>query len=304
MGKNVERFKGIYVAMYSAYGDNGEVCTERVKKLARYYVGKGLKGLYVCGSSGEGVLQSEEERKQILEAVMEEVKGELTIIVHVGANSTPESIRLAKHAKEVGADAVSSIPGVYYGLSPQMVKAHWQGMIDATDLPFIIYHIPQTTRFNLPIDLFKEMAQQEKVVGLKCSSESTYELQQFKAVGGEDFVIFNGPDEQFIAGRNIGADGGIGGTYGVMPELFVALDKYVVNGEFEKARALQNEVNEIIKTLLSVGSLYGATKYILSLRGIETGSPRLPLLPITCEETKLKLQKTNEKILQLVESLK
>lgn len=304
MGKNVERFKGIYVAMYSAYGDNGEVCTERVKKLARYYVGKGLKGLYVCGSSGEGVLQSEEERKQILEAVMEEVKGELTIIVHVGANSTPESIRLAKHAKEVGADAVSSIPGVYYGLSPQMVKVHWQGMIDATDLPFIIYHIPQTTRFNLPIDLFKEMAQQEKVVGLKCSSESTYELQQFKAVGGEDFVIFNGPDEQFIAGRNIGADGGIGGTYGVMPELFVALDKYVVNGEFEKARALQNEVNEIIKTLLSVGSLYGATKYILSLRGIETGSPRLPLLPITCEETKLKLQKTNEKILQLVESLK
>ncbi len=303
MGKNVEKFKGIYVAMYSAYDDNGNVDRERVKKLARYYVGKGVKGLYVGGSSGEGLLQNEEERKAVLEAVMEEVRGELTIIVHIGANSTVESIRLARHAEEMGADAVSSIPGVYYGLSPQMVKAHWQGMIDSTELPFIIYHIPQTTKFNLPLDLFKEMAAQEKVVGLKCSSESTYELQQFKAAGGEDFVIFNGPDEQFIAGRTIGADGGIGGTYGVMPELFVALDRYIQNGEVKKARKLQDEVNEIIKQLLSVGSLYGATKYILSLRGVETGSPRLPMLPITCDEVKEKLKRTNEKILKLIEEL-
>ncbi len=303
MGKNVEKFKGIYVAMYSAYDDNGNVDRERVKKLARYYVGKGVKGLYVGGSSGEGLLQNEEERKAVLEAVMEEVRGELTIIVHIGANSTVESIRLARHAEEMGADAVSSIPGVYYGLSPQMVKAHWQGMIDSTELPFIIYHIPQTTKFNLPLDLFKEMAAQEKVVGLKCSSESTYELQQFKAAGGEDFVIFNGPDEQFIAGRTIGADGGIGGTYGVMPELFVALDRYIQNGEVKKARKLQDEVNEIIKQLLSVGSLYGATKYILSLRGVETGSPRLPMLPITCDEVKEKLKRANEKILKLIEEL-
>ena len=303
MGKNVEKFRGVNVAMYSAYDDEGNVDRERVKKLARYYVGKGIKGLYVGGSSGEGLLQNEEERKAVLEAVMEEVKGEMTIIAHIGANSTVESARLAKHAEEVGADAVSSIPGVYYGLSPQMVKAHWQGMIDSTYLPFIIYHIPQTTKFNLPLDLVSERVKQKKVIGLKCSSESTYELQQFKAVGGEDFIIFNGPDEQFIAGRTIGADGGIGGTYGVMPELFVALDKYITESKVEKARKLQDEVNEIIKTLLSVGSLYGATKYILSLRGIETGFPRLPLLPITCDEVKEKLKKANEKILSLVSEL-
>lgn len=304
MGKNIEKFSGVYVAMYSAYDDEGNISIERIKKLARYYVGKGLKGLYVCGSSGEGVLQSEDERKKILEAVIEEVKGELIIIVHIGANSTPESVRLAKHAEEVGADAVSSIPGVYYGLSPQMVKKHWQEMIDASELPFIIYHIPQTTRFNLSVDLLKEMAQQEKVIGVKCSSESTFELQQFKVNGGEDFLVFNGPDEQFIAGRAIGADGGIGGTYGVMPELFVKLDEYIKNNKLEEARKLQNEVNEIIKDLLSVGSLYGATKYILSLRGIETGVPRLPILPITCEENKKKLQKTNEKILKLIDEIK
>ena len=138
MGKELEKFKGIFMAMYSAYDDNGNVDKERVKKLARYYADKKVKGLYVGGSSGEGVLQSEEERKQVVEAVMEEVKGELTIIVHVGANSTPESVRLAQHAEKVGADAVSSIPAVYYRLSPQSVKAHWQAMIDSTDLPIII----------------------------------------------------------------------------------------------------------------------------------------------------------------------
>lgn len=304
MNVNLEKFKGIFVAMYSVYDENGNVDKGRVKKLARYYADKKVKGLYVGGSSGEGVLQNEEERKLVVEAVMEEVKGELTVIVHVGANSTPESVRLSKHAESCGVDAISSIPAVYYRLSPASVKAHWQAMIDSTSLPFIIYHIPQTTGFNLPMALFAEMAKQEKVIGLKCSSESTFELQQFKAIGGEDFLVFNGPDEQFLAGRAIGADGGIGGTYGVMPELFMKLNDYIIAGDYDKARKLQNEVNEIIKGLLSVGSLYGAAKYILSLRGIETGSPRLPLLPIVEEADKKAMSDLNDKILKLISEVK
>jgi len=259
MKRDLGKFKGIFMAMYSAYDDNGNVDKERVKKLARYYADKKVKGLYVGGSSGEGVLQSEEERKQVVEAVMEEVKGELTIIVHVGANSTAESVRLAQHAEKMGADAVSSIPAVYYRLSPESVKVHWQAMIDSTSLPFIIYHIPQTTGFNLPMCLFEEMAKQ---------------------------------------------DAGIGGTYGVMPELFMKLDEYMKKQEVEKARELQDKVNEIIKGLLSVGSLYGACKYILDLRGIKTGVPRLPLLPITDDKKKEFLKELNEKILKLVEEVK
>ncbi|GGD47728.1 dihydrodipicolinate synthase family protein [Paenibacillus nasutitermitis] len=277
----ITKFEGIYVAMYSAYDEAGHVDSDRVKKLARSYVSTGIKGLYVGGSSGEGMLQNVQERKQVLEAVMEEIKGELTVIVHVGANATQESVELSRHAEQCGADVISAVPAIYYRLSEAAVEQHWQQMIDSTNLPFIIYNIPQTTGFNLSIGLFKKMASQEKVIGVKMSGESTFELQQFKAVGGEDFLVFNGPDEQFLAGRIMGADGGIGGTYGIMPELFCKLNEYYGQGQLDEARKLQYEINEVIKKLLGYPSLYGACKYILGIKGIKTGNPRAPLLPVT-----------------------
>ncbi|MEC0238875.1 dihydrodipicolinate synthase family protein [Paenibacillus dokdonensis] len=279
----ISQYQGIYIAMYSAYDEAGNVDQDRVRKLARYYVGKGVKGLYVGGSSGEGILQNAEERKQVLEAVMEEVKGELTIIVHVGANSTREAVELSMHAEKVGADIISAVPSIYYRLPEAAVETHWQHMIDSTNLPFIIYNIPQTTGFTLSTSLLAKLAEQDKVIGVKMSGESTFELQQYKETGGSMFLVFNGPDEQFLAGRIMGADGGIGGTYGVMPELFVKLNSLFIGNRIEEAQALQTKINGFIKKLLGYPSLYGACKYILSLRGIETGAPRLPLLPVRPE---------------------
>ncbi len=296
---NIETFGGIYVAMYSAYDESGEVDAERVKKLARYYVGKGIKGLYVGGSSGEGILQTAEERKRTLEAVMAEIRGELKVIVHVGANSTRESEELSRHAELHGADAISAVPAIYYRLSEAAVENHWQRMIDSSRLPFLIYNIPQTTGFQLSTNLLRKLAAQPKVIGVKMSGESTFELQQYKVAGGDDFLVFNGPDEQFLAGRIMGADGGIGGTYGVMPELFVKLNELYANGRVAEAQRLQYDINAVIKKLLAYPSLYGAAKYILSLRGVETGQPRLPLLPIR-EEHRESIAALNDDILALV----
>lgn len=277
---NLEAFKGIIVAMYACYDQHGDIHPEGVKQLVRHYINKGVKGLYVGGSSGEGMLQTMEERKLVLEAVMEAAGEKLTIIAHVGAPSTRESVELARHAESVGAHAISAVPSIYYRLSPDSVENHWQAMIDSTSLPFIIYHIPQTTGFHLSKSLLTKMAAQDKVIGVKISSESTYELQQFKAAGGEDFLVLNGPDEQYLAGRSIGADGGIGGTYGVMPELFLKIEECYRNGQMHEARVWQSKVNEIINGLLSFPSLYGACKAILRLQGIDCGEARKPLLPV------------------------
>lgn len=300
---DLNRFKGVIIAMYACYDAEGNISVDAVKKLARHYAKIGVRGLYVGGSTGEGMLQSVAERKQVLEAVMEEVRGELTIIVHVGAPSTRDSVELSVHAESVGADAISAVPAIYYRLSPASVEKHWQAMIDSTSLPFIIYHIPQTTGFQLSTAMLSKMAAQDKVIGVKISSESTYELQQFKAAGGSDFLVLNGPDEQYLAGRSIGADGGIGGTYGVMPELFMKIEDCFVRGEMDEARAWQFRVNEIISGLLATPSLYGACKAILRLRGIDCGQPRMPLLPIH-EQDMAPVAALNDKILRYIELAK
>lgn len=285
MGKHdLNKFRGVIVAFYGCYDSQGEIDPQAVRELARYYKNAGVKGLYVGGSSGEGMLQSTAERKLVLETVMEEVGGEMTIIAHVGAPSTRESVELAVHAESVHADAVSAVPSIYYRLSPDSVDRHWRAMIDSTALPFIIYHIPQLTGFHLSTGMLKKLSNHENVIGVKISSESTYELQQFKAAGGSDFLVLNGPDEQYLAGRSIGADGGIGGTYGVMPELFLTLEKCIVDGNLELAREWQGKINEIITELLKFPSLYGGCKAVLKLRGLDIGEPRLPLLPVTDQD--------------------
>jgi len=301
MEKNwVSEFAGIYVAMYSAYDDAGDVSPERARKLARYYAASGVKGLYVGGSSGEGMLHNVEERKKILEAVMDEVRGELKIIVHVGANSTRDSVELSRHAERLGADAISAVPSIYYRLPEEAVEAHWQQMIDSTSLPFIIYNIPQTTGFHLSMRLLSKMAAQDKVIGIKMSGESTFELQRFKQAGGDHFLVFNGPDEQYLAGRSIGADGGIGGTYGVMPELFLKIERCYASGDMAEARRWQFIVNDLIVELLSFSSLYGACKAILKLRGIDCGGVRSPLLPVRQEDAG-RIEQLNAKILGYIE---
>ncbi|MCD1261763.1 dihydrodipicolinate synthase family protein [Paenibacillus athensensis] len=277
---DLTRFHGITIAMYGCYDSEGRISPQAVKRLARTYADAGVKGLYIGGSSGEGMLQSVEERKQVLEAVMEEIRGELTVIVHVGAAATRDGIELAVHAEQCGADAVSAVPAIYYRLSEASVEAHWQAIIDSTELPFIIYHIPQTTGFQLTSALLSRMAKQDKVIGVKISADSVFELQQFKAAGGDSFLVLNGPDEQYVAGRSMGADGGIGGTYGVMPELFLHLERCFADNRLADARRWQYRINEIIGELLSFPSLYGACKAILKQRGLHIGEPRLPLLPV------------------------
>lgn len=283
--RGLEKFKGVFVALNTIYDKNDEINVDAIKELVRIYKSKGVKGVYVCGSTGEGFLLSTEERMQVAEAVMDVAGDGFTVIVHVGCAGTKESIRLAKHAEKIGVDAVSAVPSVYYHLSPASVEKHWTGIIDSTDLPFIIYNIPQLTSFNLPLDLFERMAKNPKVIGIKNSEEPVYNMERYRTVAGDDFIIFNGSDEQYLGGRLMGANAGIGGTYGTMPELFVKLDELINQNKIEQAKLLQYKINDVIFDLISLPSLYGAAKNVISRRfGIDAGVPRSPFLPVENDE--------------------
>lgn len=299
---NLEKFRGVFVALNAIFTEDDEVNIKATKELVKIYKAKGVKGVYVCGSTGEGFMLSTQERKQVAEAVKEAAGDDFTVIVHVGCASTRESILLAKHCESIGVDAISAVPSVYYRLPAKSVEKHWNGIIDSTELPFIIYNIPQLTGFNLPYDLFKRMAENPKVIGIKNSEEPVFGMERFRTIAGEDFIIFNGSDEQFLGGRLMGADSAIGGTYGTMPELFVRLNELINENKIEQAKALQFKINDVIFDLLSCDSLYGAAKQVISIRfGVECGQPRSPFLPVARDEKVIAIA---EKINQYVGELK
>lgn len=282
---NLEKYKGIIPAFYACYDELGEISESRTQELCNYLYKKGVKGLYVGGSSGECIYHSLEERKATLKYVAHQLKGKLTLIAHVGAPSTRDSVILAKYAEELGYDAVSAIPPIYFKFSESSVYKYWTEIMDATTMPFIIYNIPQTTGFDLSLNLFKKLIENKKVIGVKNSSMPVMDIERFKATAGDNFIVFNGPDEQYVSGRIIGADSGIGGTYAVMPELFLMAEKFVSAGDFANARKIQHDINDIIVALCSLnGSLYSTIKEILKQNGVHIGSVRAPLEPVSGDD--------------------
>lgn len=277
---DVNRFRNVTVALNTPFTASGDLDLAAAKKLTRYYINKGIKSLYVCGSTGEGFLLDNEERMKLVETVVDEAGDDLSVIVHVGCPSTRHAVMLAAHAQKAGAAATSAVPCVYYHLGEESVYQHWTKITEAADLPFFIYNIPQLTGFNLSMPLFNRMLENERVAGIKCSSDPCHDILRFKQAGGKDFIVFNGPDEQFLAGRLMGADAAIGGTYGAMPELYLKLDELIRRGEIAKAQEMQVKVTLFIYRLCSFPSMYGACKTIIRMDGVNIGDPRLPFLPV------------------------
>lgn len=277
---DVNRFRNVTVALNTPFTASGDLDLAAAKKLTRYYINKGIKSLYVCGSTGEGFLLDNEERMKLVEAVVDEAGDDLSVIVHVGCPSTRHAVMLAAHAQKAGAAATSAVPCVYYHLGEESVYQHWTKITEAADLPFFIYNIPQLTGFNLSMPLFNRMLENERVAGIKCSSDPCHDILRFKQAGGKDFIVFNGPDEQFLAGRLMGADAAIGGTYGSMPELYLKLDELIRRGEIAKAQEMQVKVTLFIYRLCAFPSMYGACKTIIRMDGVNIGDPRLPFLPV------------------------
>lgn len=281
--KDINKYRGIIPAFYACYAPDGSISTEGVKALTRHLIAKGVKGVYVGGSSGECIYQHPDERKAVLEAVMSEAKGKITVIAHVACNNTADSVELAAHAEKCGVDAIASIPPIYFHLPNYAIADYWNAMSAAApNTEFIIYNIPQLAGTALTMPLLNEMLKNPNVIAVKNSSMPTQDIQMFKAAGKAakgEFVVFNGPDEQFVAGRAIGADGGIGGTYGVMPELFLKLNELIVAGERDKATELQYDINEIIyKMCSSHANMYAVAKEMLRINeNLDLGGVREPL---------------------------
>ena len=278
------KYEGIFPAFYACYDKEGNISPEAVRDLTRYLIGKGVQGLYVGGSSGECIYQGKEERKVVLENVMAEAKGKITIIAHVACNNTADSQELAAHAESLGVDAIASIPPIYFHLPPYAIAKYWNDISAAApNTDFIIYNIPQLAGVSLTVPLLKEMLKNPRCIGVKNSSMPTQDIQMWRDEGA---IVFNGPDEQLICGLAMGAVGGIGGTYAAMPELYIGMRKELLAGNLQKAQEMQNEACRIIYKMCSAhGNMYAVIKATLRMReGLSLGGVRAPLCNVTEKE--------------------
>lgn len=279
----LDQFKGIIPALITPYDQEGRISESATRKLVRHLLDKQVDGFYLSGSTGEGFLQSTRERESFLEIVVDEVRGTVPVIAHVGAMDTTTCIELTKHAARSGADAVSSVAPFYYKHGQEQVRGHYLDIATAADIPLIIYHFPAMTGVQSTVHFYEELSKVENIIGVKFTSKDTFELQQLIEACGPHFRVFNGPDECLLAGLAMGCCGAIGSTYNIMPELFADLYRRFQMGDLIAARALQAQANSVIAELMKYDFI-AFEREILHLQGIEVGAPRKPIQQLSMEE--------------------
>ena len=274
---NKQKLSGILPALMTAFNDSG-IDTEKIKKHVKRLAAAGVNGFYVGGSSGEMVLCSLNERKHLLEAVVE-AADELTVVAHTGAMSTADAVELTRHAEKAGAAAVSSVTPLYYKYSFPEIKHYYERLAEASALPVIIYNIPAITGTTLSHSQLAELLSIENVGGMKFTSSDFFTLNLLTQEFPEK-VFYNGSDEMLLSGLAAGADGGIGTTYNFMPKHMVGIYKLFRESRIDEARELQSRANRVIDTVVRLGTL-PASKYMIKLSGIDYGECREPFMPLS-----------------------
>ncbi len=269
-------FAGCWPALLTPYTPQDEVNVAILRTLTDYLLARGASGLYVCGSTGEGPLQTVEERKVVADTVLDQVAGRVPVIVHVGAAVLKDARQLAQHAQAAGAAGISSIlPPVLY--DPRGVVPFFEQIADAApDLPFLPYLFGSARD---AVALMRDLGHIPNLAGTKYTGPNMYEMSQLVRFRSEGWTVFSGMDEQAVLGRLYGAAGCIGSTLNVMPGVYREIYASLTRGETGRALDLQQRANRVTGLLLSV-SFAGALREALHLLGFECGRPRLPNLPV------------------------
>ncbi|MPZ19416.1 MAG: hypothetical protein GEV06_16090 [Luteitalea sp.] len=268
--------RGVLPAVVTPFDSNGRFAPKPFERLLERLYGVGVHGVYLCGTTGEGLLQSREDRQRVTEVATACTPTDRDVIVHVGAPSLSETIELAAHAAQVGARAISSLPPLAGPFGFADVREFYGKLAAASSVPVIVYYFPASYPSITSLEQLEELCALPNVVGVKFTD---FDLYTMARIARPDRCVFNGRDEVFAAGLLMGADGGIGSFYNLVPELFVRIHTLAREERWTEARTAQRDVNALI-TLTQPFPLFPAIKQILAWSGIDCGTclpPRRPL---------------------------
>jgi N-acetylneuraminate lyase len=274
---------GILPATITPFDDSGRFAPAVFERLLERLYGAGVHGIYVCGTTGEGMLQPLAQRKAIVESAVDCTPRDRRVVVHVGAASLDEAQALSSHAAKAGAHAISSLPPLFGRFAFSEVLAYYDALASGSDLPLLVYYFPELSASITTTEQLETLCALPNVIGLKFTDFDLFRMAQVRGPGRS---IFNGRDEVLAAGLLMGADGGIGTFYNLVPELFVGIHAAAAAGRWEEARTLQQRVNVLIALTLRF-PLFPAVKQMLAWSGLDCGACLPPRTRLDGEQQRL-----------------
>jgi len=268
---------GVIPPMLTAFTKSGEVYEKGVRNTVEFLSTR-ANGLFICGTYGSGLIMTPAQRKQVAEICVDQAAGRIPIIVQVGCADTETAVELAKHAEQVGADAVASIAPYYYTYTQPELRGYYMALIDAVDIPVYAYNNPKTSGNPLSPKLIKDLAD-HGLTGLKDSSFDILNFYKFsEAVKDSNFNLIVGTEGIMFPAMMCGARGVVSGVANVFPEKVRELYDAVLAHEYDRANELQVVVLAL-RDAIKLGPTVPICHEVLKLRGIDGGTVRSPFLP-------------------------
>ncbi|MEP2681639.1 MAG: 4-hydroxy-tetrahydrodipicolinate synthase [Sulfitobacter sp.] len=272
-------FKGSLPALVTPFR-NGALDLDTLKKLIEWHIGEGSSGLVPVGTTGESPTLSHAEHETVVEEVVKAVAGRIPVIAGAGSNNTVESIRLARHAEKVGADALLVVTPYYNKPTQRGLVAHFTAVHDCCGLPIIIYNIPGRSVVDMLPETMGELAQLPRIVGVKDATGDLARVSDQRITCGPDFCQLSGED---ATAHGFNAQGGVGCisvTANVAPRLSAQMQAACLEGDYAKALELQDRLMPLHKAIFTEPGLVGV-KYAMSRLDLCSDEVRLPLTELT-----------------------
>jgi len=274
-------FKGAWPALLTPFTADDQVNFPVLHGVVDYLLAKGVGGFYVCGSTGEGVYMSVDERKKVTEAVVEQVAGRVPVVAHIGTMVTRDAVELATHAQKVGTDAVASIIPPQFASVPSIVDYYAALSKAAPDIPLLSYI------FGGPADavaLMRALMPIPTVAGCKYTGPNMYELRLLVELeeeyrGPHKWTVFSGMDEQCYFASLFGAPGNIGTTLNYIPGVYRCIHEASATGNVALGTELQLRANKTTQVMFQYGVMGAMKKEAMARLGFDCGQPRLPTRP-------------------------
>lgn len=283
MSENLE-IEGIITALMTPLDDDEDVKERSLKKLLDFQIENGVSALFLLGTAGEGMKLPLETRKKVTEKALNYVSGRIPVILHVGTQSTKTTLELVKHSTSFDIDALSAVGPFFYKPDLRGLVHHYKRISETTDVPLIVYNNSGRQGYNINPDKFGRIADEvETIAGVKDTSHSIEQTQEFVRRFGSEYSIFGAGDALIYSNFAIGCSGHISLVSNPFPELSTRLWEKMSKEEYKEARRIQFRINEI-RNLLKQGPALAPYKEVLNVRGIEMGKMSSPLRSMDEEE--------------------